>query len=87
MTDDSLLRFYEIWTKKESQIKWEGKGLHKPLTSFSVFELNNRKQVIYHEAFKNDETICYICSTNQKPPAIRMTDTAVFLQNIMPLLN
>lgn len=23
-------RFYEVWTKKESRIKWEGKGLHKP---------------------------------------------------------
>ena len=30
--------FYEIWTKKESRIKWEGKGLSKPLPSFSVLE-------------------------------------------------
>jgi len=35
--DDSLLaqRFYEIWTKKESRIKWEGRGLSKSLPGFS----------------------------------------------------
>ena len=34
MEDDQLQRFYEIWTKKESQIKWEGKGLSKPRVCF-----------------------------------------------------
>ena len=30
------VRFYEIWTKKESYIKYTGQGLQKDLTSFSV---------------------------------------------------
>lgn len=86
MTDHER-RFYEVWTKKESRIKWEGKGLHKPLKSFSVFESNEREQVTYHEVFQNDEAICYVCSTKQEPPAIRMMDTASFIQNVMLLLN
>lgn len=32
----NLLRFYEIWTKKESYIKYTGEGLHRDLKSFSV---------------------------------------------------
>ena len=37
--DDLMtLRFYEIWTKKESRIKWEGKGLSIPLPSKNVLD-------------------------------------------------
>lgn len=31
------LRFYEIWTRKESWLKYLGTGIGKPLNSFSVF--------------------------------------------------
>lgn len=33
-----LLRFYEVWTKKESYLKYIGKGLRKSLGSFHVLE-------------------------------------------------
>lgn len=33
-----LQRFYEIWTKKESFLKYNGKGLHMALRSFSVLD-------------------------------------------------
>ena len=35
-TDKQLERFFEVWTMKESRIKWEGLGMSKPLQSFSV---------------------------------------------------
>jgi len=37
MADEQTLRFYETWTMKESRIKWEGVGLNKSMSSFSVF--------------------------------------------------
>lgn len=76
MADEQALRFYEVWTKKESRIKWEGTGLHKPLSSFSVFDYNEQKQPIYHKVFQNDEVICHVCSTKQVMPSVRMMDTA-----------
>lgn len=85
MVDNHERCFYEVWTKKESRIKWEGKGLHKSLTSFSVFESNEWEQLTYHEVFQNDEAICYVCSEKQTLPSIRMMDTAAFLQSIMSL--
>lgn len=79
---DHIRCFYEVWTKKESRIKYEGKGLYKPLTSFSVFEVNESEQVTYHEVFRNDEVICHVCSKKRDMPSVRVIDTAVFLQSI-----
>ena len=81
LAGDQTLRFYEVWTKKESRIKWEGKGLHKPLSSFSVFEPNG--QLLYHEAFQDNEVICHVCSTKQTAPSIRMMDTVSFIRSII----
>lgn len=80
LAGEQTYRFYEVWTKKESRIKWEGKGLHKPLPSFSVFEPNN--QLVYHTAFQNNEAICHVCSTKQIMPTVRVLDTAAFFQSI-----
>ena len=33
-----LSRFFEIWTKKESYLKYLGTGIDRPLNSFSVFD-------------------------------------------------
>jgi len=82
MDDESIFRFYEIWTKKESRIKLEGKGLHKPLSSFSVFDSNVFNEPIYHNVFQNDEAICYVCSMKDIMPYVRLLDTFTFMQNI-----
>lgn len=77
MTGDIECRFHEVWTKKESRIKWEGKGLHKSLTSFSVVDSNEQEQVIYHHIFQNDESVYYVCSTKKVSPSVQIMDTAV----------
>lgn len=35
---DRALRFFEIWTKKESYLKFLGTGINRPLNSFSVLQ-------------------------------------------------
>jgi 4'-phosphopantetheinyl transferase len=83
MADEQTIRFYEIWTKKESQIKWEGLGLSKPLTSFSVLAPDVQNKVIYHNVLQNDEVICHVCSKKQAAPTVRVIDTAAFIRNII----
>ncbi len=75
-------RFYEVWTKKESHIKWEGKGLHIPLTSFNVFDSNGQEQLIYHKVFQNDEAICHVCSTDTGTPSLKQINTIKFMYHI-----
>ena len=81
--NDHILHFYEVWTKKESRIKLEGKGLHKPLPSFSVFDSSEQKQPIYHKVFQNDEVICHVCSTKRAVPSVQMMKTAALLQCVI----
>jgi len=74
-----LNSFFEVWTKKESHIKWEGKGLHMPLSSFSVF-CNDGQLPNYHEVFKNDEVICHVCTNKNRSPEVKIINTDTFLQ-------
>ena len=82
MQDHQKHRFYEVWTKKESRMKWEGKGLYIPLSSFSVFETNVQNLIYYHKVYENDEVISHACSTKQKPPYIKIIDTDSFICSI-----
>jgi 4'-phosphopantetheinyl transferase len=77
----NMASFYEVWTKKESRIKWEGIGLSKPLSSFSVFESDSGEpsQPVYHKAFQNSEAICHVCSAKQFAPSVRVIETAEFM--------
>ena len=54
-------RFYEIWTKKESITKMLGRGLHMPLSSFSVLNLN-KKQFEFYNVYIDKMVICHTCS-------------------------
>jgi len=80
MDSDQLDRFYEIWTKKESYVKFDGQGLYKPLFSFSIFDPAER--LFYHKIFENEEAICHACSTTQDKPFVRVMDTAMLLCSI-----
>lgn len=57
----SRCRFFEIWTGKESYLKYLGTGLRQDLTSFSVLSLNSTVQ-LHHR--KLDDTHCLsLCTT------------------------
>lgn len=61
------LRFFKIWTMKESRIKYEGNSIIKKL---HLNVLNEDQSIFYHEFFFNFETkaICNVCTLkNQKP--------------------
>ena len=75
-------RFYEIWTKKECRIKWEGKGLSIPLPSFSVLNAEEANVISYHMVFNNDEAICHLCSCNNDVPKIKIIDNSILINCI-----
>ena len=79
--NEHVFRFYEIWTKKESRIKMEGKGLHMPLSSFSVFE--DAGDISYYKAYQDGSAICHVCSGKKNKPNIIITDAKSFAQKVI----
>lgn len=74
--------FYEVWTKKESHIKWDGKGLYKPLSSFSVLNPDGQEHLCYQKIFEDSHAVSHVCSTLQLNPSVKMFDTTSFLEDI-----
>jgi len=74
-----IMSFYQIWTKKESYIKFEGKGLSIPLTSFNVISQNN---VAYHNMLEVDDAICTVCTEQKEAPPCHIISLTDFLQYV-----
>jgi len=71
-------RFFEVWTKKESRVKLEGKRLLESLSAFSVLTLD--PGIFYHCIYNNEEITGHMCSSRKELPLIREIDTATLLQ-------
>lgn len=57
-------RFYEIWTKKESYLKYTGRGLRTDLRSFSVLSLEGKLQFFCRTLDKN-HSLC-LCTEEEE---------------------
>lgn len=74
--DGSPKRFAELWTIKESYLKYTGEGLTDHLKSL----LTNSVAVDYHTVYSPREYACTVCAAN------RDTDTTTYV-NKVTLLN
>ena len=55
-------RFYEIWTKKESYLKYQGTGINRSLSSFSVLHL---PEVAFHTQPLEDAVLTLCAETTE----------------------
>jgi len=82
-----IQRFFEIWTKKESRIKWEGTDLLKHLPSFNVLNTPKQSKTFYHRVYSNKKAICHVCSNKKETPSTRIINTNTLLQDIQQHIN
>ena len=62
----SIERFYEIWTMKESYVKWEGRGMSTSFDSFSVLDIMRQDDMFFHSLDVRTDASCSVCSNTEK---------------------
>ncbi|MDR0841851.1 MAG: 4'-phosphopantetheinyl transferase superfamily protein [Acidobacteriota bacterium] len=72
--DSRMGRFFQIWTMKESRVKWEGRGMSRPLSSFSVLDPGERAAVAYHQILFDGVAVCHVCTSRRDRPCCKTMD-------------
>lgn len=69
---DVLRRFYEVWCKKESYIKYTGEGMSRPLGSFSVLDHESAEKHLIFTSLTYEGYTAAVCSHEQvtEPPIL-----------------
>ena len=68
--------FYNVWAKKESYVKWGGKGLSTPLNSFSIL---NMEGIFFHSIDIRNDASCFICSETSQISSYKKSSLSDFL--------
>ena len=76
--EDPAAAFTEIWTKKESFCKRDGRGLALPLASFSVFDEAIAPLLWHRTAGEYHICVCSDAVRTEKPELIEVKASALF---------
>lgn len=75
---DPHRRFYEVWCKKESYIKYTGEGMSRPLGSFSVSDIKrDGKGIIFSSLVTDNYTIAVCAHEAVIEPPITVEDITI----------
>ncbi|MCP4221647.1 MAG: 4'-phosphopantetheinyl transferase superfamily protein [bacterium] len=97
-SDDRLSYFFTLWTMKESYIKILGKGLSKPLNSFSAKYITEDRFSITSDGKELDDvtfaqydihkeyklTLCASGSNQELPKKVIMKNTHLLMERFIP---
>ena len=82
-SEDSRSRFFDLWTLKESYVKWLGKGLSQPLNSFcfdisgeriSLIGSRGMQENLSFKIFEFSGCKCAVCTEEEPPKAMQWID-------------